>query len=87
LIGTVTDAGKKNKGKKRHILVDTLGLVLHAIVYPADIQDRDGGIQSRPRSTTALSRIGRANELDFGPSARSGSAKCSFYFLLPLEIL
>ena len=38
------DAGKKIKGKKRHILVDTLGLLLHAIVHPADIQDRDGGI-------------------------------------------
>jgi transposase len=38
------DAGKKIKGKKRHILVDTLGLMLHAIVHPADIQDRDGGI-------------------------------------------
>src|SRR3981081_1964047 len=29
---------------RRHILVDTLGLLLHAIVHPADIQDRDGGI-------------------------------------------
>src|SRR6266404_7345578 len=38
------DAGKKIKGKKRHILVDTLGLLLHAIVHPADIQDREGGI-------------------------------------------
>src|SRR5262249_1133773 len=38
------DAGKKVKGKKRHILVDTLGLLLHAIIHPADIQDRDGGI-------------------------------------------
>jgi len=38
------DAGKKIKGKKRHILVDTVGLVLHAIVHPADIQERDGGI-------------------------------------------
>jgi len=38
------DAGKKVKGKKRHILVDTLGLLLHVIVHPADIQDRDGGI-------------------------------------------
>ena len=37
------DAGKKVKGKKRHILVDTQGLVLHAIVTAADIQDRDGG--------------------------------------------
>ena len=38
------DAGKKVKGKKRHILVDTLGLLLHVIVHPADIQDRDGGV-------------------------------------------
>lgn len=38
------DAGKKIKGKKRHILVDTLGLLLHAIVHPADVQDRDGGV-------------------------------------------
>ena len=37
------DAGKKIKGKKRHILVDTQGLLIHAVVYPADIQDRDGG--------------------------------------------
>ena len=37
------DAGKKIKGKKRHILVDTVGLLLHAVVHPADIQDRDGG--------------------------------------------
>jgi transposase len=37
------DAGKKIKGKKRHILVDTIGLLLHAVVHPADIQDRDGG--------------------------------------------
>ena len=37
------DAGKKIKGKKRHVLVDTLGLMLHAIVHPANIQDRDGG--------------------------------------------
>src|ERR1700730_15655440 len=38
------DAGKKIKGKKRHILVDTLGLLLHAVVHPGDIQDRDGGV-------------------------------------------
>jgi transposase len=36
------DAGKKIKGKKRNILVDTLGLLLHAVVHAADIQDRDG---------------------------------------------
>ena len=36
------DAGKKIKGRKRHILVDTLGLLLNVVVHPADIQDRDG---------------------------------------------
>ena len=29
---------------RRHILVDTIGLLLHALVHPADIQDRDGGV-------------------------------------------
>jgi transposase len=36
------DAGKKVLGRKRHILVDTLGLILHVVVHPGDIQDRDG---------------------------------------------
>jgi putative transposase len=36
------DAGKKVKGRKRHILVDTLGLLLKAKVLTADVQDRDG---------------------------------------------
>ncbi len=38
------DAGKKIKGKKRHVLVDTQGLLLLALVHSADIQDRDGGV-------------------------------------------
>ncbi|MGO9720212.1 MAG: IS5 family transposase [Methylocella sp.] len=38
------DAGKLIKGKKRHVLVDTLGLLLHALVTSADVQDRDGGL-------------------------------------------
>ena len=29
-------------GRKRHIVVDTLGLLLAVAVHPADIQDRDG---------------------------------------------
>src|SRR5690606_20695000 len=36
------DAGKRILGRKRHLLVDTLGLILLAVVHPADIQDRDG---------------------------------------------
>jgi transposase len=43
-IDGIHNAGKLIKGKKRHILVDTLGLLLHAIVHAADVQDRDGGL-------------------------------------------
>jgi transposase len=36
------DAGKKIKGRKRHLLTDTIGLPVGIIVHPANIQDRDG---------------------------------------------
>jgi transposase len=36
------DAGKKIKGRKRHLLTDTLGHLVAALVHPADVQDRDG---------------------------------------------
>jgi putative transposase len=36
------DPGKKVLGRKQHILVDTLGLLLSVTVHPANIQDRDG---------------------------------------------
>ncbi|HZC83878.1 MAG TPA: IS5 family transposase [Rubrobacter sp.] len=36
------DGAKKVKGRKRHLLVDTQGLVLEARVHNAKIQDRDG---------------------------------------------
>lgn len=36
------DGGKKVKGRKRHLLVDTQGLVLKAKVQPANVMDRDG---------------------------------------------
>ena len=36
------DGGKKVNGRKRHILVDTLGLLLIVLVTAASVQDRDG---------------------------------------------
>jgi transposase len=36
------DAGKKVKGRKRHIVTDTLGLLITVMVHAAGIQDRDG---------------------------------------------
>jgi len=37
------DAGKKTKGRKRFLLVDTLGLVLGVLVQPASQPERAGG--------------------------------------------
>jgi putative transposase len=38
------DGAKKVNGRKRHLLVDTLGLICKAHVTPADTSDRDGAI-------------------------------------------
>jgi putative transposase len=36
------DAGKKIQGRKRHILVDTLGLIIVVVVTATSVQERDG---------------------------------------------
>ena len=36
------DAGKRIKGRKRHALTDTLGLLVGLVVHHAGVQDRDG---------------------------------------------
>ena len=48
------DAGKKVKGRKRHVLVDTLDLLLSVVVHPVDIQDRDG---AKLRLATVVGRF------------------------------
>ena len=42
------DAGKKIQGRKRHLLVDTLGLRLAVQVTPASVQDRQGAVSLLP---------------------------------------
>ena len=45
-VGTASrgyDAGKKINGRKRHIVTDTIGLLLVVMVSAASVQDRDGG--------------------------------------------
>lgn len=44
------DADKKIKGRKRHIVTDTLGHIMTAVIHPADIQDRDGALMVAARS-------------------------------------
>src|SRR6202035_579055 len=45
---------KKVTGRKRHILVDTLGLLLNVVVHPGDVQDRDGARLVLDRRTRCL---------------------------------
>src|SRR5207237_274619 len=54
------DAGKKVLGRKRHVLTDTLGLLLAVNVHPASVQDRDGAealLREARRSFPFLERI------------------------------
>ena len=51
------DGGKKIKGRKRHILVDTMGLLLTVVVHSANIQDREGAILVFDNIKNTLSRL------------------------------
>lgn len=51
------DGGKKINGRKRHIAVDTLGLLLAVIVTPARVQDRDGALSLLALLTERFTRI------------------------------
>ena len=51
------DAGKKIKGRKRHILTDTIGLPVGMIVHSADVQDRDGARSLLARVRSSFPRL------------------------------
>ncbi len=51
------DAAKKVKGRKRHILVDTMGLLLMAVVHAANVQDRDGAKWVLEKATQCFTRL------------------------------
>src|ERR671921_1930448 len=52
------DGAKKIKGRKRHLLVDTQGLVLEARVHNANVQDRDAiKLLLEPSSPDRLPRL------------------------------
>ncbi len=59
------DGAKKLSGRKRHLLVDTLGMVLKAKVHAADLQDRravplvlEGGVRRVPSLGAYMGRPG-----------------------------
>jgi putative transposase len=51
------DGAKQVKGRKRHILVDTLGLVLLVVVTAANVQDREGARQLLVGLVTQFRRL------------------------------
>src|SRR4029079_16495483 len=53
------DAGKQVKGRKRHILVDTLGLLIMVRVTGASVSDRDGATQLFDATDGTLPRLKR----------------------------
>ena len=48
------DAGKKVKGRKRHLVVDTLGLLLAVTVTAASVQDRDAAAEVVAQACTKV---------------------------------
>lgn len=67
------DAGKKTTGRKRHLVVDTLGLLLVVMVTSASVQDRQGGrailelLAARfPSVALVWADGGYANKIDSG---------------------
>lgn len=52
-------AGKKVKGRKRHILTDTCGFLIFILVHAADIQDRDGAADVLAAVRTRFARGSR----------------------------
>lgn len=62
------DAGEKIKGCKRHILTETKGNLVHALIHTVDIQNRDARRCCSPNLSDLLPPIGRSR-----PSRERGS--------------
>jgi len=79
------DAGKKIKGIKRHIIVDTLGLILAVVIQGASVQDRDGAISVIDKLTDNWKKIIKI----FADSGYRGEliAKVQTRFKIELEII
>jgi transposase len=90
LLDPLFDAGKKITGRKRHILVDTLGLLLSVAVHPANIQDRDGVALVLNRRTRRLfpfiERIYGDGGYQ-GPKAAKAAAKTGYWTIEIVERL
>ena len=80
------DAGKKIKGKKRHIGVDTLGLMHALAVLPANYQDRDVIAVLLETATARLPSLKRA-VADGGYRGEATAAAVREKAGIPLDIV
>ncbi|MBI4494142.1 MAG: transposase [Chloroflexi bacterium] len=56
-MSAATTPTRKVTGRKRHILVDTLGTLLRAVVHPADLSENEGGRRLLTGRRTVFTRL------------------------------
>ncbi len=71
------DAHKMVNGRKRHLLVDTLGMILAIVVHSAGIQDRDG---ARPVLERVKGRFPRLKKILADGISNGGIAEWAIQF-------
>lgn len=81
------DAGKRIKGRKRHIITDTQGFLLAVQVHEANIQDPHGAVpllRSLRRSFPSLAHV-FADRVYRGPQLRQAVADCGPWMIEIIE--
>ena len=77
------DAGKKITGRKRHLAVDTLGMILTVVVHAANCQDQIGAITVLEKLNDHFCRLKVIfGDSAYGRSGLPGWAKESFGWIL-----
>jgi putative transposase len=79
------DAGKKIKGIKRHIIVDSLGLILAVVIQSASTQDRNGAMEVMEKLVECWKKITKV----FADSGYNGELiqKVKQRFKITVEII
>jgi hypothetical protein len=92
-------AGKNVTGRKRHILIDTLGLLFGVSVFPANVQDRDGfpicyarcdafadASSQRPKMAKVVGATG-SWKLEIGKRSEPAAFQTTAQLISPLEYI
>lgn len=85
-LGNGYDGAKSTNGSKRHLLVDTLGLILAVVVSPANLGERKGLVRLLQRARHQLPRLHHI-WLDKGYRGSSFAKRMLLAFAVVLEIV